>query len=183
MNCKNHFLANGECVGNILCDEFIEDTGDTSLVEKLIRCMSKDYYIENTESKQIMCEMIDIFYKYNMGEYYKFVLNDCSYDCYKGLKYEKLDIKEWSKNAWEYGLNIFIDSDIYYMFEYDVDTFQEEQDFEGNEGRSKEFIQCKVKLRRLLKRYGLESQASNGGFVVSFRKIIGIGKVIVEKIC
>ena len=175
--CKNNILANGDCEKNILCDKFIEDDEKIGAADKLLRYMRKDCYISKNDSEQIMCEIIDLFKRYNINEDYKFILKDFTYDCCNGIKVEKLNIKEWDKNVHDYGFNMLIESDIYYMFMYDTETFQEEQEYEGNIGGSKNYIQCKSKLRRLFKRYGLEYKTSNYGYLLSFRKIVGLEKV------
>ena len=169
-SCKNHILANGNCEKNIPCNKFIKDTEDIGTTDKLIRYMKKDYIIDTTEAKQLMCEMIDMFKIYNINDDYKFILNDCTYDCSTGFRIEKLNIKDWDKKSVDFGFNILIESDVYYMFKYDTDTFQEEQEFEGNIGGSKNYIQCRAKLRRLFKRYGLEYEVNNHGYLISFRK-------------
>jgi len=177
-NCKNNVLANGNCSDTSICDKYIRDNEDIEMVDKLLRYMRKDYYIDKIEAEQVMCEMVDIFKTYNINEDYTFLLNDCTYDCYAGFAIGKLNIKDWDKEAHDYGLNILIESDAWYMFNFDEETFHEEQDFEGNMERSREFIQCMAKLRRLFRRHELEYEFRNYGYLLSFRKVKVLESII-----
>jgi len=176
-NCKNHLLANGNCESNVICDNYILDTEDVKIADKLIRYLSKDCYINNYEAEQIMCEIIGIFNRYGIYEHYQFILKDYSYCCLHGIKYEKLNVLDWDKTAFDFGFSMLIESNVWSMMKDDPDQIHEDCDYEGNTKDSYNMIQCYAKLRRVFRRYGLEWKLGNGGYLISFRKRVVNSKV------
>lgn len=133
----------------------------------------KEELINQNSMEQMMCEMMDTFHRYKIKEYYKFIFKDKTYDCFNGLKYEKLNLNDWDENCWDYGFNILIESDVEIMFHHEPDYIHEVFDFEGNMEDSRNYIQCMAKLRRIFKRYNLEWKLVNLGYMISFKKIEG----------
>lgn len=122
--------------------------------------------ISQEEGFQIMCEMIEIFNRYGISEYYKFIIGDYTYCCFDGLKKEKLDPKDWDKRAWDCGFNMIIESMVWYMFENDTDYIYDDIGIE--EGKT--YVECMSKIRRVFRRHGLEFRFGNYNCFVSFRK-------------
>jgi len=129
--------------------------------------------INQNSMEQMMCEIMDIFHKYKIKEYYKFIFEDKTYDCFDGLKYEKLDPYDWDENCWDYGFNILIESEVEFMFNNEPEYLHEVLDFESDMETSENYIRCMSKLRRIFKRYGMEWKVVSQGYMITFKNIEG----------
>jgi hypothetical protein len=135
----------------------------------------KDYksvdnnYIPNQEGFQIMCEIIENFRVHGITEYYKIILDNYTYDCYEGLKQEQFNVTEWNSRIVNYGFNILISSEVWYMFKYDNEWFRKVFEDVGYISR---FIRCKELLLRIFRRYNLEWKSYDSGRLMIFRKVV-----------
>lgn len=121
---------------------------------------------------QLSCEIIELFNRFGIYDFYAIMLPDKTYDSLYGWQKPK-NPHDYICNhevLWNENFNMIIEAEVYSMFREDPDSIY---DIYGDNWKkeAKEFIRCYALLRRIFRRYNLEWRFMNQGFGLTFRKI------------
>jgi hypothetical protein len=122
---------------------------------------------------QLSCEIIELFNRFGIDDYYGIMLPDKYYNSLHGWQTPKnpYDYRCKSEEIWNDNFNMILEADVHTMFGNDPDTLHEILDYDGEYPTAKQMIRCYALLRRIFRRYNLEWNFINQGFGLTFREI------------